>query len=208
MIEALADYGVSLSAAAIEAGLRELCPDLAFDSAVNRPGDVEYALTTPTPAHRRAIERNRQPVCYDGRYVCAMDRGQIPEHKVWTVIDAEVPASLGEADQEDVTVRYETVPPFTFGYADLYDDAKRGRLEDYQIRPDGRLMRIWAVRIRKARGRCVTLGWRHTFERLVMADVPGITRRSLAEKFNVDMSKVFGLANGDIMDALAAMTEE
>jgi len=42
---------------------------------------------------------------------------------------------------------------------------------------------------RKVRGRVIMLGWRHTFERLINANIPGITRDSLMVKFGVDLLK-------------------
>ena len=61
------------------------------------------------------------------------------------------------------------------------------------------------VRYQKVRDRVFRLGWRYTFERLVMANVPGVTRESLGEKFGVDMHKYPVGAPDEVQ---AFMTEE
>ena len=77
---------------------------------------------------------------------------------------------------------------------------------EYFIRPsDGKLFRCIARRYEKVRGRCLRVGWRHTFEGILRFGVPGVTRESLSAKFHVDMYKV---PIGPIEELVAALVEE
>ena len=67
-----------------------------------------------------------------------------------------------------------------------------------------KLTRIMAWGFMKKRGRVVRVGWRHTFERLIAAGIPGITRESLAKKFAVDMLKFPMGSPEEVHDAIYA----
>jgi hypothetical protein len=69
----------------------------------------------------------------------------------------------------------------------------------------GRLYRLVCRAYRKVRGRVVQLGWRHTFERIINANVPGATREAIGAKFKVDMLK-FPVGAPD--ELIAALVEE
>lgn len=183
------DWGHSLNALTVQRGLQELNSDISFDPVVNRPSDNSYVLEMPREA-RDCIERGRCPICHNGRYIVAMDRNVIPEFKVWTMKDAEDLATFGEADKDDARVKYLGIPKEHPEYQDLYDAAKKGSRNDLRILSNGTLVRCWVTAPRKVRDRVVMVGWRHTFERLIMAKIPGVTRESLAAKFSVDMWKM------------------
>lgn len=184
--------GRSFDSATLEQGLRELCPALHFD--------MGSKLGLPHP-----FIQDRQGVFYDGRHICSMDRGIVPEKKQWTVVTVWSPGLISEADEETASVRFHVIPPDEPGYADLYDEVRRGRHTNFVIRPDGALVRLEVWVQRKVPGRVVRVGWRHTFERLISARIPGITRKSLEMKFQVDLSTV-PIWTGD-PDAVAASTE-
>jgi hypothetical protein len=48
------------------------------------------------------------------------------------------------------------------------------------------------VVVREGRGRVIRVGWRHTFERLINANIPGVTRFTLAQKFKVPIKFLTG----------------
>jgi hypothetical protein len=171
-----ADFGQSLDSETIKKGLKELCSDLHFDMGTNLN-------------HWHPMQDTRQGVFHNGRHICSMDRGMCPEFKVWDVETRVVPVPLSEAGREDVRVQYAVVPVNTPGYEELHVAASKGQHENMQVREDGSLIRLRALRAQKARGRVIRVGWRHTFERLILGQVPGVTREALAAKFNVDMWK-------------------
>lgn len=169
-------WGQTFDAAVIEAGLRRLQPDMHFDMG-------------PKLGMYHPWQTVRQGVYYLGRHICSMDRGRVPEYKVWSVAEHEVPVSIHEADDEDCRLRYELLPHNTLGYLDIKNEALKGRVVDAVVRDDGEVMRLRAYKIRKERDRIVLVGWRHTFETILLHQVPLITRQNLGETFGVDMYK-------------------
>jgi hypothetical protein len=185
-------WGKSLHEGTIKKGLRELNSEIHFD--------MGTALNQWHP-----MQSTRQGVFYKGHHICSMDREMVPEYKVWTVDENVVPCSLGEADQENVSVTYKVLDENTEGYDDLYALARMRKDDSLQIRRDGELVRLSAYRKTKTRGRCIRVGWRHTFEAMLQRDIPGVTRTSLATKFGVDMLRY---PVGDAPDVVAALMEE
>jgi len=168
------DWGKTLDSYAVEKGLKELNPDMHFDLAA-ATGQLHPFIN------------QRQGVFYKGTHICSMDRGTIPEFKVWTMKDADDRADWAEADKEDARVKYMTILKSDPAYADLYEEAKRGKNNDLQIMDNGKLVRRWVTAPRKVRDRVVMVGWRHTFERIIMANIPHLTREAIASKFNINM---------------------
>jgi hypothetical protein len=172
------DYGQSLDSETIKVGLCELNSGIHFDLG---------------PKHNKwhPYEETRQGVYHNGRHICSMDRGVVPEFKVWKVVETVATVPLSEADKDDATVTYSVIPPSTPGYEDLWQDAQAGRMghDGIAVLDDGRLVQLRCTRPVKQRGRVIRVGWRHTFERLLLAQIPNITRESLAAKFRVDMWK-------------------
>ena len=185
------DYGDCLDSVTVEAGLSDLCPGIHFDMGGKLNLDHPY------------IE-SRQGVFYQGRHICSMDRGMIPEFKVWTVKDDWIDCSIGEADMEGVKCLWYVVPTGTPGYREMYEDARRGLFDEMYIRNDGALIRLTAKKMAKVKGRVLTIGWRTTFEALVRAGVPGITRESLGAKFGVNMHKYPVGSPEEVHETLAA----
>jgi hypothetical protein len=69
---------------------------------------------------------------------------------------------------------------------------------------DGKLFRQQAFGYQKVRDRVIRVGWRHTFERLLQRNLPGITRDTLAREFGVDMLKFpVGIPDEVIADLVA-----
>lgn len=174
-----ADYGHTLSYPVVEKGLQELQPGIHLDMG------PKLGMEHPFMAERAGVY-------YEGRHICSIDRGIIPEYKVWTQIDGAVEIPITEAERyEDAVVGFVEILPENPIYHDAWDLAVKGH-DNYKIerRQDGdKLFHHRCLRIQKVRGRVVRVGWRHTFERLIAAKIPGITRQSLAAKFNVDMNR-------------------
>ena len=197
------DLDTAIPSARMEAGLRDLNKDINFDVAV-RKDEYGYALQME-PAKRRALEQNRIPVCHLDRYICSMDRGVAPEFKLWSVVSRPLEVEWWEADKENASIQYETIPFTDPKYADLYSDAEKGKDNGLVIMADGRLAKMKCFVYRKCRGRVVQVGWRFTFHNLINANIPGVTARTVNEKFNVDMDK---MPVGSREELYAALVEE
>lgn len=159
----------------IQRGLQELQPDLHFDAATKLGAWHPYQAL-------------RQGVFYHGIHICAMDRGIVPEFKQWSVIRKLVPVGWEEADAEDVSLHHRTIHPGDPVFMDAALACMRQDL-GYQYRPDGCIVQYTPMAYRKVKGKVVQVGWRHTFERIINADIPRLTRSSIAAKFEVDMLK-------------------
>ena len=192
------DWGHTISQVDAERGLRELNPGFHFDMGVKLGLGESASGIHP-------MQDIRQGVYFQGRHVCSMDRGVIPEFKLWSMVDRVVPVSLGDADMAGASVQYSTITPDTPGYEDLYQDALANRRDDLMVRADGKLCAIRAVRTMKVRGRVMRVGWRHTFERIILSGIHGCGREDVAEKFKVNMYKV---PVGGPLETWAAFVEE
>lgn len=199
------ELGTALDSAVIQRGLRELNKDFAFDVAVNRPSDWESVVQFRDHAALEAVRKNRMPVMHGERYLCGLDRGVVPEFKQWAVKNQIVELPWADADKDDVSIQWVTVQPWEEGYIDLYLLAQTGADPAYSIMPGGALVRRRAVGYAKVRGSVIMLGWRHTFERIIAANIPGATREAIAAKFGVDMNKY---PTGAPEEVIAALTEE
>lgn len=180
------DHGVTLDYGAVTKGLRELNPQITFDAAVNRPQDYRFlASWAPTVVETRA------GVYYNGKHVCSIDRGVIPEYAVWEMIDGMIECPMVDIEKYDETrVLYLEILKTDPRYHEALTRAQ-AKDDQFTFGESGKLFLYQAFRPAKVRGNCLRVGWRHTFGRLVKAKVPGITLDALAKKFNVDMSKAF-----------------
>ena len=192
------DWGQTLSQVNVERGLRELNAGFHFDMGVKLGlGETHNGI--------HPMQDIRQGVYFTGRHICSMDRGVLPEFKLWSMVDQVVPVSLSESEIGDASIQYATIPPDTPGYEDLYQDALAHRRDDLMIREDGKLCRLQAARTVKVRGRVVRVGWRHTFERIIMAQIDRAGRDEIAAKFKVNMYK---MPVGGPLETWAAFVEE
>ena len=200
--------GRYLDSQTIQTGLRELNKDIAFDVAVNRPNDWASVLQAP-PKALATIQKDRLPVMYANKYIVALDRGMVPEFKQFGVVEQVVEIPWSEADSESESVMagiaYMQVAPHEEGYLDLMLEAMSGKRLDLTILPGGIVCRRVCRGICKVRGRVLRVGWRHTFERLIHEDIFGVSRKSIGEKFNVDMLK-YPMGTPD--ELIAALVEE
>ena len=76
---------------------------------------------------------------------------------------------------------------------------------EYMISDNGAVLKLQALGYETASRRCLRVGWRHTFERILGFGVPGVTREKIAGRFGVDMNK-FPMGTPD--ELVAALVEE
>lgn len=181
-------FGRVIDASVIEKGLRELNGDLNFDPA------SRFGAWHPQQA-------TRQGVFWHTEHICSMDRGLVPEFKQWTVITRYVPVGWEEADKDDVSISTETIPPNSPSFLDAALHVMN-RTVGYEYRPDGQIMVMRPMAYRKVQGRVALVGWRHTFERIIHRDLPGLTRSAIAAKFGVDMLVYAGVPRHELYQAL------
>lgn len=182
-IDVVRDYGHSLQYEAVVSGLRDLNAGI--------HADMGGALGMWHPH----IEK-MAGLYYEGRHITAIDRGSIPEFKVWSLVDGmqEIPPEHAARHENARLTRTEITPDapdfflgitksadYSDGYAweEAMDGSGREALYRYRCHVPG-----------KVRGKVIKVGWRHTFERVIRANVPNLTRQAIATKFGVDLSYV------------------
>jgi len=189
------ELGRMLNYTDVVRGLQELNPDMHFDMATAlgfwHPKQDQFA-----------------GVFHSGRHICSIDRGQIPEFKIWGVKEGvqEIPPETA-ITEEGAWVHWNEVLPDAPDYAEGVMKAARkedGYCWDTNDKGERILKKHRGYRLAKVRGSILKLGWRHSFERILQRNIPGITRRALAEKFNVDLLKFPVGTPEEIYDALIA----
>lgn len=180
--------GRTIDAAVIEKGLIELCPDIHLDASTKK-------------GEWHPHQAVRQGVFWHGQHICSMDRGLVPEFKQWTVITRYVPVGWEEADKDDVSIQSQVIPPTDSEYLDA-SLLLMNKTVGYEMRPDGAIIRLTPMAYRKVQGRVAMVGWRHTFERIIYRDLPGLTRAAIGKKFNVDMLIYAGVPKAELYAAL------
>ena len=180
--------GRTIDSAVIERGLIDLCSDIHFDPTTKMNQWHPYQAT-------------RQGVFWHGQHICSMDRGLVPEFKQWTVITKMTEVGWEEADKEDVSIQSRVIPTTDSDYIDAILNVMNKSV-GYEMRPDGAIIKYTPVAYRKVQGRVALVGWRHTFERIIFRDLPGLTRHAIAEKFGVDMLLYAGVPKAELYAAL------
>jgi len=186
------EYGRAIDEITLKNGLRKLAPGIHFD------------LGGATNQLHPYIEV-RQGVFFEGKHICSMDRGFIPEFKLWSVRTQAVEVPWSDADKEDVAIAFERIFPGAEGYEDIAERARQGKDLHLAMHVDGSVIRQYPRAVRKVRGTCIRVGWRHTLCQLLAARIPGITRESLAKTFSIDMGALIVESPDEI---LAAVGEE
>jgi hypothetical protein len=121
------------------------------------------------------------------------------------VKDVVVEIEWADADKEGSSIQWKTIHPWEDGYVDLCVEASKGSDPRLMLMPGGTLARCQAVGYTKRRDKVLVLGWRHTFERMIQADIPGVTRMAIGQSFGVDMLKY---PVGAPEELVAALVEE
>ena len=184
-VKPVLSIGKGLAYSTVESGLHELNPDISFDAAVRRPSEYSYVLQGGDN-----MTEIRTGVYYLGKYVCAIDRDQIPEFKLWEEEDGLEPIPMADIEKyEGTRVSFLKIRPDSPIFRECKEKADKGS-DNYAFETDGCVYIYEAFRETKVIGRVMMVGWRHTFERLIARGIPGVTRSDIAEKFKVNMDLV------------------
>ena len=174
--------GKMIDSSLLERGLRELNPDFSFDMA-NR-------LSEWKPIFGAGFNKwnpTRQGVYHLGRHICSMDRGLVPEFPQFKVVTRRMPADSTEADKEGVTTTYRVIPTSDPGYTDGVLHCMNND-PGWYVRPDMAVVHEEWWKTVQAEGPKEMLGWRPTLLKIMHREIPGVTLRSLNEKFGIDMT--------------------
>lgn len=186
------DFGKSLDESAVKTELRRLCPGIHFDLAA-AIGQIHPFIN------------DRQGVYYEGRHIAAMDRGIIPEFKLWTTSKMLAEVEWFRADEEGVSIHYETVTRIDPEYNEWLSTALKGQNPSLRVRSDGAILRMIPRKYVSVKSHVFRVGWRHTFERILRNNLPGISRESIGKAFGVDM---YRFPVGEPDEVIAALCEE
>jgi hypothetical protein len=177
IFEANQDFGRFLPEARLKAVLKGLNPGFHFDVGGN--------LDFPHP-----MMEKRQGVWFNGHHICSMDRGNIPEYKIWMLDDGVEDVPWGEIDRhDDVQIAYMEILKTDPGYeqAWLAFEAKR---DGYHLDASGKLFHYRACRHTLVPSYIEYVGWRHTLYRILNKGIPNVTKETLcvALGLNVHMA--------------------
>lgn len=187
----------------VEKGLKELNNDIALDVPVRRSSDWSY-MFTPADEAAKSNRKGRAALYHGERYICAIDRGDIPEIKVYGVEEGYTPIPMSDIEKyDDSKVSFMEILPESPVYDIALTKAQRHD-DNYTVADNGKVFLYEAMRWGKVRGAVQKLGWRHTFEAVLRQKIPGVTRSSLAKKFSVDMLKYPQGIPEEVHDALFA----
>jgi hypothetical protein len=171
-----------MNASDIKKKLVELNPGISFDAAENRPSDYQYVLQGAYNMTER-----RGGVFYNGRFICAMDRGVIREKEIWQMADGfeEIPMSMIDRVDESRVIYVEVMKTDpNYNHALLKAQRKD---DNFQLDGDGKVFKYRAVREGRVRDKILTIGWRNTLTDLAFAGIPGVTVATINEKFDVSL---------------------
>jgi hypothetical protein len=171
-----------MNASDIKKKLVEMNPGISFDAAENRPSEYQYVLQGADN-----MQDKRGGIFYNGRFVCAMDRGVIPEKEIWEMTDGfeEIPMSMIDQVEESRVV-YVEVMKTDPNYNQALLKAQR-KDDNFQLDDDGKVFKYKAVREGRVRDKILTIGWRNTLTDLAFAGIPGVTVTTINEKFDVSL---------------------
>jgi len=168
-----------MGASEIQNGLRRLNPAISFDAAENRPSEYHYVLQGDN------MTDTRGGVFYNGVYVCAMDRGIIPEHPVWSMAQGFEEIRMCDVNRyDDSRVVYVQVMEEDKNYHIALLKAERGD-DNFRKDDDGKVFKYQALRECQVRDKVITIGWRNTLVNLASVGIPGVTVDTVNEQFNV-----------------------
>jgi len=182
--------GITLQESNVKSFLQEMNPEIHFDMGAC------LGLWHP-------YMQFRQNIFYRGGSVGAMDRNVLPEVPIWSMkrdlvrVPAEqvkiheiaVYGTKGVAitcqkckhtwQQGNTTPTVVCPDESACGNFGLVTDSSLFTASEI---PDGT---AWVYR--EVRDRVILVGWRHTFNRLLKAKIPGVTQKKLEEKFGIDL---------------------
>lgn len=174
VFQAIHDFGRFIPEARLKATLTSLNPGFHFDVG----GNLEY----PHPQMEK-----RQGVWLNGRHICSMDRGNIPEYKIWMLEPGVEDISWTDIDKhDDAQIAYMEILPTDEQYPEswLSFEAKR---DGYHMDMQGRLFHYRACVPSMTPSYIEYVGWRHTLHRVLQQQIPGVTREALCQALGLNV---------------------
>jgi len=178
VFQAIHDFGRFIPEQRLKTALQSLNPGFHFDVG----GNLEY----PHPQMEK-----RQGVWFNGNHICSMDRGNLPEYKIWMLEPGVQDVSWGDIDRyDDVQIAYMEIVPTDPTYQDawLAFEAKR---DGYHLDMNGRLFHYRACRPSMTPAYIEYVGWRHTLYRVLQKQIPGVTREALCLALGLDVHTAY-----------------
>jgi hypothetical protein len=174
LFEAVSDFGRFIPEAKLKAALLSLNPGFHFDVGGN--------LDMPHPQMEK-----RQGVWFNGNHICSMDRGNIPEYKIWMLEPGVEDVSWTDIDRyDDVQIAYMEILPTDPQYQEawLAFEAKR---DGYHLDMNGKLFHYRACRPAMTPSYIEFVGWRHTLYRILNKKIPGVTKENLCKALGLNV---------------------
>jgi hypothetical protein len=171
--EALQEFGRFIPEVKLKAALTGLNPGFHFDVGGN--------LDMPHPQMA-----TRQGVYFNGQHICSMDRGNLPEYKIWMLEPGVEDVDWVDVDKyDDVQVAYMEIMPTDAEYEDavLAFEAKR---DGYHLALSGKLFHYRACRPSMTPSYVEAVGWRHTLHRILQRQIPNVTRETLGKALGLN----------------------
>ncbi len=145
--------GTVLNEIQIQAALIRLNPGFHFDWA------TKFNMWHP-------YQNGKQGVYFNGKHLCSMDRGQIPQAPIWSTKTegCRVPAS-------------------DLSYAEAVDPMKS---EEVEFKSDGREVPTgYYFVIRQVKDRLLWIGWQALLRKVVLRNIEGVTAETLGKELGV-----------------------
>lgn len=174
LFEALHDFGRFMSETKLKEALVALNPGFHFDIGGN--------LEMPHP-----MMEKRQGVWFHGNHICSMDRGNIPEYKVWMLAPGIEDVSWVDVEKyDDVQIAYMEILPTDEEYeaAWLAFESKR---DGYHLDLNGKLFHYRACRPSLTPSYIEYVGWRHVLYRILNKGIPNVTKDTLCKALDLNV---------------------
>ena len=147
--------GLTLDSAEICRVLRELNVGFHFDLGGN------HNIWHPK------VEK-RQGVFFNGKHICSMDRGMVPEFPIHSVKSFSV-----SVPSHELTLS-ERMDPMT--------------LQEFLVDDKGMELPTGTHRVkRKQRDKVLLVGWRHTLGKILSKEIPGVTQPELEARLKISL---------------------
>ena len=171
------EMGRMIQESTLKRALKTLHPGFHFDVGGNLDMDHPYI-------------GQRQGVYFNGRHICSMDRGSIPEAKVWMCFPGLVDIEWGDIDDyDDAQIIYVEIqrsdPEFEDAWR-MFESKKDG----YHVDLNGKLFHYRACRMGHAPNYVEYVGWSHTLYRILNHNIPGVTKRALCQLLGLNAETI------------------
>lgn len=161
------DFGRFIPEARLKKVLKDLHPGFHFDVGGN------LDLPHPQMGHR-------QGVWFNGQHICSMDRGNIPEAKVWICTPGLVDIPWVDIDKyEDAQICYVEIKPTDAEFEDAWKMFE-SKQDGYHVDHNGKLFHYRALVKDYAPNWIEMVGWQHTVYRVLRRNIPGVTKAKIA----------------------------